>query len=138
MGMYDIAAMKDKEITRAVYFVAPELVLETEGVATTDVYSIGILLWYLFKAYSIQATPPTVVPNPNSYSVCGSSAKASDFFKRVCHSNLRPELEEWSSPGHDLNQAAVLMEKCWRADSSARLDCGSLKDELQQLTVKIK
>ena len=140
MGMYDIASMKDSKITRAVYFVAPELVLEPEGVPTTDVYSIGILLWYLFKAYSTQTKPPLTVPDPSSYNACGTNSTASVFFDMVCDPDihLRPELDEWSSRDHKLNQAAVLMKMCWRHDSSERFDCGRLQSELQQVTKELK
>ena len=140
MGMYDIPSMKDSEITRAVYFVAPEMVSNTEGVASTDVYSMGILLWYLFKAYSMRSKPPIAVPDPSSYGVCGTRAIASVFFDKVCDPNiqLRPDLEEWSSPEHELKNAAALMQKCWQQESSERLDCGRLKDEFQKLTEELK
>jgi hypothetical protein len=136
MGMYDIATMKANNVTRAVYFVAPELATsETEGVATTDVYSIGILLWYLFKGHSVVKEPGKAVPDPNKYSTCGSSCLAVDFFQMVCDPEvlLRPELNEWSSKNHSFSKVAALMQRCWHHDSSERLDCGSLKDEFQRI-----
>jgi serine/threonine protein kinase len=135
MGMHDIAYMKQNTVTRAVYFVAPELAeSETEGVATTDVYSIGILLWYLIKGYSVVKEPGKAVPDPSKF---GSyeNAPATEFFKMVSDPSvlLRPELDEWGSHGHRLSNAADLMKRCWQHNSSERLDRRSLKDELQKV-----
>ena len=141
MGMYDIASMKKaREITRAVYFVAPELISKSEGVDTTDVYSIGILLWYLFKAYSTETKPPAAVPDPKNYTVRSNDSPASAFFVKVCNPKiqLRPELEKWSSPKHRLRDAANLMKNCWHQDSSERPDCGRVKGELQMVTEELE
>ena len=141
MGMYDIANMKENNITRAVYFVAPELATsETERVATTDVYSIGILLWYLFKGYSAVKESGEAVPDPSNFGICGNSSLASVFFQMVCDPDvlLRPELDEWSNRDHSLSKAAVLMQRCWHHDSSERLDCGSLKDEFQKVAEELQ
>ena len=141
MGLYDIASMKGKKITRAVYFVAPEMATsETQGVATSDVYSVAILLWYLFKGYSEVRKSSEAVPDPNNFVICETSSPASVFFEMVCNPRvlLRPEVDEWSSPDHILSKAAALMQRCWHHDSSERFDCARLQEKFQKVKEELR
>lgn len=135
MGLYDIANMKASKVTRAVYFVAPELATSTGEVATSDVYSIGILMWYLFKGYYESSAATTAMSDPVNYRKVEPGAPASKFFKMVCDVDvqLRPEVDQWSSPDHKLRKAAVLMQRCWHRDNTERLDCGRLRDEFDKV-----
>ena len=139
--MYDIVRMKEQKITRAVYFVAPEMATsETQGVATSDVYSVAILLWYLFKGYSEVKKSGQAVPDPSNFGICETNPPASVFFEMVCNPSvpLRPELDEWSSPDHILSKAASLMQRCWHLDSSERLDCARLKEQFYKVTDELQ
>ena len=141
MGMYDIASMKEEKVTRAVYFVAPEMATsETQGVATSDVYSVAILLWYLFKGYSEVKKSGEAVPDPNNFRICDTSSPASVFFEMVCNSDvpLRPEVDEWSNPDHILSKAATLMQQCWNHASSDRLDCARLKEDFEKIKEELQ
>lgn len=142
MGMYDIVSMKQRQkITRAAYFVAPEMAKsdsEIQGVATSDVYSVAILLWYLFKGYSEVGKFGKVVPDPENFTVCNKSVSA--FFAMVCNSDrpLRPEVDEWNNPDHVLCKAATLMQQCWNHDSADRFDCARLRHEFQEVKEKLQ
>lgn len=142
MGMYDIVSMKQRQkITRAAFFVAPEMAKsdsEIQGVATSDVYSVAILLWYLFKGYSEVGKFGKVVPDPKNFTVY--NMPVSVFFTMVCNSDrpLRPEVDEWNNPDHVLCKAATLMQQCWSHDSADRFDCARLKNEFQEVKEKLQ
>lgn len=142
MGLYDLAQMGDVPVTRATYFVAPEMAETGKGVAQTDVYSFGILMWYLLRGYcnSRTAKPARSINDPTNYDPYQSKT-ATEFMKEAHLQDIRPEVDQLSSglcqkAGVCQNAVSVL-KSCWARESSHRWGCGRLKHEFGTLTEQL-
>ena len=138
LGLLDLVALRQcTPLPRPAFFVAPELAVndstDYDLSSEADVFSFGILLWYLFSGRCLRPPVGTGLQDPLNYRIIRQHTSTSEFFLKEKIDGLRPDLKTWQDMGGVREQAAELMERCWAPLPSNRPYSGTLKQECEKL-----
>jgi hypothetical protein len=141
LGLLDLAVLRQGTLSRPVFFIAPELAVDDSTdydlSSEADVFSFGILLWYLFSGRCLRPPVGTGLQDPLNYRIVFQYTSTSEFFLKEIN-GLRPDLKMWQNLGGVHKQAAELMESCWAHLPSNRPCSGELKTKCEKLQQDIK
>lgn len=137
MGMHDLVALRVSPLSMPAFFVSPELTeddpMDSEVSSESDIYSLGIMLWYLFLGHCSRPSLSGGIRDPLRYQDLHPLTSVTDFFYRVKHGHLRPEVEMWLEMGALHEKAANLMTSCWSSNPHDRPFCGAMKIDCETL-----